>query len=28
VLVKEYRWDKVALMLADVARLKPQATTG
>jgi glycosyltransferase involved in cell wall biosynthesis len=28
VLVKEYRWDRVALMLADVARLKPQATTG
>jgi hypothetical protein len=26
--VKEYRWDKVALMLADVVRLKPQATTG
>jgi glycosyltransferase involved in cell wall biosynthesis len=28
VLVKEYRWDKVALMLADVVRLKPQATIG
>jgi glycosyltransferase involved in cell wall biosynthesis len=28
VLFSEYRWDRVALMLADVARLKPQATTG
>ena len=28
VLVKEYRWDRVALTLADVVRLNPQATIG
>jgi glycosyltransferase involved in cell wall biosynthesis len=28
VLSSEYRWDRVALMLADVVRLKTQATIG